>query len=147
LENSFVVLQEFYGTFAPDPMGGQRFAPKARLLFPDEQGRFRFNFDLRASQLELTFVAEKYVSERFRFQRQLGVGDVRYDAALQATSNWRDEVLLVLTPLVQNLLLEARYRLPERDQLWLGDWLAAQREKIIEAAPSDSQTRSQPYDE
>ena len=66
---------------------------------------------------------------RFRFQRQLGVGNLHYVAKMMPSAIWADELVLGVTPLVQNLLLEPGYRLPEPDQLFLGEWLATQRQE------------------
>ena len=87
------------------------------------------DFDWRASQFELNFVEQGYEVHRFRFQRQLGVGNLHYVAKMMPSTNWADELVLGVTPLVQNLLLEPGYRLPEPDQLFLGEWLATQRQE------------------
>ena len=41
-------------------------------------GRFRIQFDLRASAIETVFIAPEYRMERFRFQRQMGIVELRY---------------------------------------------------------------------
>ena len=130
----FIIVKEFYGNFAgnEDSKAGN-FIPRARLLHSlKEDGSFEMNFDWRASQFELNFVEQGYEVHRFRFQRQLGVGNLHYVAKMIPSSNWADELVLGVTPLVQNLLLEPGYQLPEPDQLFLGEWLAKQRQENFE---------------
>ena len=126
----FIIVKEFYGSFAGNETGeAGNFIPRARLLHSlKEDSSFEMDFDWRASQFELNFVGQGYEVHRFRFQRQLGVGNLHYVAKMMPSSNWTDELVLGVTPMVQNLLLEPGYRLPEPDQLFLGEWLAMQRQ-------------------
>ena len=126
----FIIVKEFYGSFAGNETSeAGNFIPRARLLRSFKaDGSFEMDFDWRASQFELNFVGQGYEVHRFRFQRQLGVGNLHYVAKMIPSSNWADELVLGVTPLVQNLLLEPGYRLPEPDQLFLGEWLAMQRQ-------------------
>jgi hypothetical protein len=128
---SFIIVKECYGSFAGNETSeAGNFIPRARLLHSlKEDGSFEMDFDWRASQFELNFVGQGYEVHRFRFQRQLGVGNLHYVAKMMPSSNWDDELVLGVTPLVQNLLLEPGYRLPEPDQLFLGEWLAKQRQE------------------
>ena len=127
----FIIVKEFYGSFAGNETSeAGNFIPRARLLRSlKADGSFEMDFDWRASQFELNFVEQGYEVHRFRFQRQLGVGNLHYVAKMIPSSNWADELVLGVTPLVQNLLLEPGYRLPEPDQLFLGEWLAKQRQE------------------
>ena len=59
-------------------------------------------------------------------------GNLHYVAKMIPSSNWADELVLGVTPLVQNLLLEPGYQLTEPDQLFLGEWLAKQRQENFE---------------
>ena len=126
----FIIVKEFYGSFAGNETSeAGNFIPRARLLRSlKANGSFEMDFDWLASQFELNFVGQGYEVHRFRFQRQLGVGNLHYVAKMIPSSNWADELVLGVTPLVQNLLLEPGYRLPEPDQLFLGEWLAMQRQ-------------------
>ena len=127
----FIIVKEFYGSFAGNETSeAGNFIPRARLLRSlNADGSFEMDFDWRASQFELSFVEQGYEVHRFRFKRQLGVGNLHYAAKMIPSSNWADELVLGVTPLVQNLLLEPGYRLPEPDQLFLGEWLAKQRQE------------------
>ena len=129
--SGFIIVKEFYGSFVENESGeAGNFIPRARLLRPlKADGSFEMDFDWRASHFELNFVEPGYLVHRFRFQRQLGVGNLHYVAKMMLSSNWADELVLGVTPLVQNLLLEPGYRLPEPDQLFLGGWLAKQRQE------------------
>ena len=127
----FIIVKEFYGSFVENENGeAGNFIPRARLLRSlKEDGSFEMDFDWRASQFELNFVEQGYEVHRFRFQRQLGVGNLHYVAKMMPSSNWADELVLGVTPMVQNLLLEPGYLLSEPDQLFLGEWLATQRQE------------------
>jgi hypothetical protein len=134
LRNGFIIVKEFYGNFVGNEAGeAGNFIPRARLFrFLKSEGSFDIDFDLRASQLELNFVKPGYEVHRFRFKRQFGVGDLRYVAKMIPSSDWSDELVLGVTPLIQNLLLEPGYLLLQPDQLFLGDWLAKQRDANFE---------------
>ena len=132
VKDGFVVVQEYYGNFVPTEEAETGYTPRARLVRPDSSGRFQLEFDWRASQLELNVVAQGYSTQSLRFQRQLGIGDIRFQVQLVRAPSWSDELVLSVTPLIQNLLLEPHYRLPEPDQLFLGDWLAQQRQDAFE---------------
>ena len=129
--SGFIIVKEFYGNFAGNESSeAGNFIPRARLLRAlKEDGSFEMDFDWRASQFDLNFIEQGYEVHRFNFQRQLGVGNLHYVAKMVPSSNWADELALGVTPLIQNLLLEPGYRLPEPDQLFLGEWLAKQRQE------------------
>ncbi|MDP7464199.1 MAG: hypothetical protein QF614_06895, partial [SAR324 cluster bacterium] len=87
-------------------------------------------FDLKASRLELAFVASGFEMQRFRFNRQFGVGELHYDATLEATPAWREHFMLQVGPFLENFIIEQRYQMPNLQQLYLGDWLATERLKL-----------------
>ena len=68
--------------------------------------------------------------ERFRFQRQMGIGELRYKARLNVESNWREHLILEVSPFLENFILEPRYKLAPTHQLFIGDWLDREREKV-----------------
>ena len=105
------------------------YAPKARLVLPKEDGRFRIHFDLEASAIELIFVASGYTMERFRFRRQIGIGKLNFDAKLSQSEMWRNQFLLQIGPFLDNFILEQRYQMPDSQQLFIGKWLDNERSK------------------
>ncbi len=128
----FIVVLEYYSQFIQFEKESPFYAPGARLIFPQENGQFRIIFDLQASAIELVFFSSGYEMERFRFKRQIGIGELRYDARLSKSKIWRNEFLLRVSPFLENFILEQRYKMPDSQQLFLGDWLDSEREKITE---------------
>ena len=125
----FVVVLEYYSQFIQFENESPLYAPKARLVFPEEDGRFRIHFDLEASAIELVFVASGYTMDRFRFRRQIGIGKLHFDAKLSQSEMWRNQFLLQTGPFLDNFILEQRYQMPDSQQLFIGEWLDNERSK------------------
>lgn len=123
----FIVVLEYYSRFVKFENEAPLYAPKARLVFPENDGSFRLNFDLKATAIDLTFIASGYSMQRFRFRRQFGVGELRYDARLKRSEVWETEFILQTAPFLENFILEQRYKMPDSQQLIIGNWLAEQR--------------------
>jgi len=102
------------------------------VVFPEKNGNFRISFDLKATAIDLTFIASAYSMQRFRFRRQLGVGELRYDASLPRSEVWQNEFILQIAPFLENFILEQRYKMPDSQQLFLGNWLAEERRRFAE---------------
>ncbi len=126
----FIVVLEYYSQFIQFEKESHLYAPKARLIFPQENGQFRISFDIHASAIELVFFSSGYEMQRFRFKRQIGVGKLNYEARLRESKFWRNEFLLRINPYLENFILEQRYKMPDSHQLFLGDWLDSERENI-----------------
>ena len=127
---SFIVVLEYYSQFIQFENESPLYAPETRLIFPEENGQYRISFDLEASAIELAFVASGYEMQRFSFQRQIGIGELRYDARLSRSEIWRNQFLMQTSPFLENFILEQRYKMPDSQQLFLGNWLDSEREKI-----------------
>ena len=128
----FIVVLEYYSQFIQFENESPLYAPKSRLIFPEENGQYRIRFDLEASAIELAFVASGYDMQRFSFQRQIGIGELRYDARLSSSEIWSNQFLIQTNPFLENFILEQRYKMPNSQQLFLGNWLDNEREKITE---------------
>ncbi|MBT3214961.1 MAG: hypothetical protein HN351_09975 [Deltaproteobacteria bacterium] len=128
----FIIVLEYYSNFVKFENESPLYAPKARVVFPDKNGNFRISFDLKATAIDLTFVASAYSMQRFRFRRQLGVGELRYDASLPRSEVWQHEFILQIAPFLENFILEQRYKMPDSQQLFLGNWLAEERRRFAE---------------
>ena len=128
----FIVVLEYYSQFIEFENESPLYAPKSRLIFPEENGKYRIRFDLEASAIELAFVASGYDMQRFSFQRQIGIGELRYDARLSSSEIWSNQFLIQTNPFLENFILEQRYKMPNYQQLFLGNWLDNEREKITE---------------
>tara|TARA_B100000401_G_scaffold290006_1_gene198471 strand:+ start:932 stop:1087 length:156 start_codon:yes stop_codon:yes gene_type:complete len=49
---------------------------------------------------------------------------------MNAESNWREHLILEVSPFLENFILEPRYKLAPTHQLFIGDWLDREREKV-----------------
>ena len=125
-----IVVLEYYSQFIQFENESPLYAPQARLIFPEENGQYRISFDMEASAIELAFVASGYDMQRFSFHRQIGIGELRYDARLSRSEIWRDQFLMQTSPFLENFILEQRYKMPDSQQLFLGNWLDSERENI-----------------
>ena len=128
----FIVVIEYYSQFIQFENESPLYAPKARLTFPEKNGQYRISFDLEASAIELAFVASSYDMQRFSFQRQIGIGELSYDARLRSSEIWSNQFLIQTNPFLENFILEQRYKMPNSQQLFLGNWLDNERENITE---------------
>ena len=126
----FIVVLEYYSQFIQFDNEAPLYAPEARLIFPGENGQFRISFDMEASAIELAFVASGYNMQRFSFQRQIGIGELRYDARLTKSEIWSNHFLMQTSPFLENFILEQRYKMPDSQQLFLGNWLEIERGNI-----------------
>ena len=66
----------------------------------------------------------------FRFQRQMGIGELLYDARLIRSGAWYNQFQLQTSRFLENFILEQRYKMPDLQQLFLGNWLDDEREKF-----------------
>ena len=128
----FIIVLEYYSNFIKFENESPLYAPKARVVFPDKNGNFRVSFDLKATAIDLTFIASAYSMQRFHFRRQLGIGELRYDANLSRSELWQQEFILQTAPFLENFILEQRYKMPDSQQLFLGNWLAEERRRFAE---------------
>ena len=119
----FIVVLEYYSQFIQLENESPLYAPEARLIFPQENGSYRISFDMEASAIELAFVASGYDMQRFRFQRQIGIGELRYESRLSRSEIWSNQFLIQTSPFLENFILEQRYKMPDSHQLFLGNWL------------------------
>jgi hypothetical protein len=113
---AFIIVLEYYSNFV-------KF---------EKNGNFNISFDLKATAIDLTFVASGYNMQRFRFRRQLGIGELNYDASLSRSEVWKNEFILQTAPFLENFILEQRYKMPDSQQLFLGNWLANERRRFAE---------------
>lgn len=130
VQDSFIVVKSYYSTFIQFEDQPPLYAPKARLVFPNRSGEFQVPVDFNAVKLELTFIAPDVAMQTFDFQRQVGVGNLRYDPQLVRTQRWHDHFFVAIMPYLQEFILEKRYEMADAHQLVIGDWLAKQKERL-----------------
>ena len=129
--DSFIIVLEYFSRFVQLENHQALYIPRAKLVRPESGGRYEIPFDLRASAIEAVFIADGYKLERFRFQRQTGIGELRYKARMKPLESWREHFILEVSPFLENFILEPRYKLAPAHQLFIGDWLNRQREHIL----------------
>ena len=100
----FIVVLEYYSQFIQFENEFPLYAPKARLIFLEENGQYRISFDLEGSAIELAFVASGYDMKRFSFQRQIGIGALLYDARLSRSEIWKNQFLMQTSPFLENFI-------------------------------------------
>ena len=128
---AFIIVLEYFSRFVQLEDRQTLYIPRAKLVRPEPGGRYEISFDIRASAIEAVFIAYGHWLERFRFQRQMGIGELRYEARMKTLESWREHFILEVSPFLENFILEPRYKLAPLDQLFIGDWLSRQREDIL----------------
>ena len=129
--DSFIIVLEYFSRFVQQEDRQTLYIPRAKLVRPESGGHYEISFDLRASAIEAVFIADGHRLERFRFQRQIGIGELRYEARMKPLESWREHFILEVSPFLENFILEPRYKLAPAHQLFIGDWLDRQREHIL----------------
>ncbi len=80
--------------------------------------------------VDIMFIAADHLTDTFRFARSLGLGRITYTAVLRPMRDWRSHFHTFLEPQLQHLIVEHRYRLAQREQKLLGEWLEAQKARL-----------------
>lgn len=124
VENSFILIQNYYPQFAELEENKQIYYPNAQLIFPDADGNFRIPFDLSAAKIQLSFIASGYAMENFAFQRQMGMGDITLLVEMKKIPAWQDHFFVTVAPFLQQFIIEQRFALEDAHQQFIGDWLA-----------------------
>ena len=125
-----VVAYLYHHQFVTSGSGAAVLVPTARVLRPGPQGDFSLEMSADVVRAELMFIAPGHLTQLFHFQRQLGVGDIDYRAELLRIGDWRSHYYTYLSPQLENLILERRYRLSPSEQQTLGQWLQLQNEQL-----------------
>ena len=122
--DGFIIIVEYYSRFIQFENESPIYVPKARLAFPNKKGDYLINFDLKASTIELTFIASGYKMKSFTFRRQVGVGNLQYDVRMKKSESWKHEFIINTRPFLENFIIEQRYEMPDSQQMFIGNWLA-----------------------
>jgi hypothetical protein len=96
----------------------------------ERDGTFRVPMPSDVVSLELIVVAPDRLSTEFRFNRQVGIGQVSYHPMLQAHAKWYSHYYTYVQPMLSNLIVERRYQLSNDDQQRIGDWLTLQSARM-----------------
>lgn len=128
-DQSFILVRTYYSQFVQFGEEAPLYFPQASLVFPDPQGNFSVPMNFGAAKIDLTFIASGYLMQNFAFQRQVGVGNLTYRARMEKTLGWQDHLFVSVMPFLQEFIIEQRYQLARAHQLFLGDWLEAEKAK------------------
>ena len=110
-------------------------------------GSFRVPMPSDVVTLELIVVAPDRLSTEFRFNRQVGIGQVAYHPILQAHSKWYSHFYTYIQPMLSNLIVERRYQLSNEDQQRLGNWLTVQSARMDALRESQAAARTRDGEE
>jgi len=127
---ALIVVYEYHNQFITKADGSAILRPTARVLRPSAQGTFSIGMPTDVVRLDVLFIAPEHLTELFHFQRQLGVGNIDYTARLAAIPDWRSHYYTYLSPQLQALIVDTRYRLAPHEQQLLTDWLQAQNARL-----------------
>ena len=130
--DSFIVITEYFSRFIQFENESPIYVPKSRIIFPNKKGDFHIDFDLKASSINLSFIAKGYKLHSFFFNRQIGVGNLKYDVELIKSKSWRNEFFINTRPYLEKFILEQRYDMPDYQQTFIGNWLAEVKNNLAE---------------
>ena len=128
IENSFIIIRKYYSQVIS--VEEKIYTPEVSLLFPNEYGDFTITMESSVAKIDLLFIASGYVMQSFLFQRQIGIGNISYYAKMQSTNAWKEHFFLNIQPLLQHLILEKRYLLPEIHQSFLDEWQEKEKQQF-----------------
>jgi hypothetical protein len=127
---SLIVVYAYHHTFIERGDGSVLLVPSAQVLRPGQAGDFIIEVPADVVRMEVLFIAADHLTQVFRFQRQVGVGDIDYSAKLPVMADWRSHYYTYLSPQLEELILDRRYRLaPEQVQM-LSQWMHDQDARL-----------------
>lgn len=125
-----IVVYERHHQFITYANGHAVLLTTARVVQPGREGDFSIDVPADVVKADFLFIAPNHLTELFHFQRQLGVGDIEYDADLKAMDDWRSHYYTYLSPQLQDLIVDPRYRVPPAEQQTLGHWMQVQDARL-----------------
>jgi hypothetical protein len=125
-----VVLQQHHQFVTRDEDGSAVLRAGAQVLQPGRAGGFVIHVPGDVVAMDVLFIAAEHLTEVFHFRRQVGMGDIHYQARLPYTADWRSHYYTFLSSQLEYLITEPRYRLDPAGQRLLGQWLQAQNERL-----------------
>lgn len=129
-----VVVYERHHEFVTYANGSAVLRTTARVVQPGRAGDFSIEVPSDVVRMDFLFIAPDHLTETFHFQRQLGVGDIEYDANLKAIDDWRSHYYTFLSPQLQDLIVDPRYHVPPAEQQLLGQWMQRQDARLNKGA-------------
>lgn len=102
----------------------------ADLRSVDKYGEFRVPMPSDVVSLELIVIAPDRLTGQFKFNRQVGIGQVIYTPELLLHNDWYSHFYTYIQPMLSHLIVEPRYQLSMEDQQRLGDWIQTQSDRM-----------------
>ncbi len=122
-DRPFIVVQKHHRTFF-ETSDGYLNRVSVSISRPDLKGNYSIEFGADTTQLDLIFYANGFLTDSFRFHRTLGIGKYGYDITLKKDKGWRNSFFLLIKPTLIAYVTEKRYKMPESDKYFVGDWLS-----------------------
>jgi hypothetical protein len=125
-----VVIYLYHHQFVNYADGSAVLLTSARVVRPGRHGDFSIDVPADVVRMDILFIAPGHLTELYHFQRQLGVGDIDYRTTLKSMPDWRAHYYTFLSPQLQELIVEPRYRLAPAEQQVLVDWMQEQDARL-----------------
>ena len=126
-----VVIYKYHHKFVSLEEGGPGLVhPTAHVVQVTRTGAYSIDMPADVVSVDILFIAPGRLTDTFRFNRQLGVGEITYKATLVPMEDWKSHFYTFLSPQLENLIVESRYRLSPRDQQVLSHWLTVQNKRL-----------------
>lgn len=94
------------------------------------EGGFEMRMPADVVAVDMFFVAPEHLTDVFQFSRSVGVGEVIYNTRLRRMGDWRSHFYTFLEPQLQPLVSDPRYNMGAGEELRLGNWLIAQKQRM-----------------
>lgn len=104
--------------------------PTAHVVVVRANGAYSVDMPNDVTEVDILFVAPDYLTHQFRFKRQIGIGNITFNPKLKPMIRWRDHYYTYLLPQLEHLIVDVRYKLSNREQQILGDWLHQQQARL-----------------
>ncbi len=127
---ALIVVFRYHHQFVTQGDGSAVLHPSAQVLPLGHGGGYRIPVPADVVRMDVLFIAPEHLTDLFRFQRQIGVGEITYRPVLRRMPDWRSHYYTFLTPQLEALIVDTRYRLPPQDVQRLSDWLQAQNDRL-----------------
>jgi len=134
-ETPFVLVRMHGATFIKNSDGTRLTRPSARLVYPDSNGRYRVYLDDEVNRVDLYYIARGTKPAQASFERTLGVSAYQFDISLKKDAHWHKGYYIGLKPILSGYITEPRYKMPPKDQLFLGDWMSETENRLDQKAP------------
>ena len=119
---TFILVKEHVRTFM-STSDGDLHRVGAKIAKVDEEGNYVVSYDSDVSRLDLFYFSEGHLMDSETFKKTLFIGSYEYNMTLKADSDYRNSYYLAIKPMLVELIIEPRYRLPITDQVFLKNWM------------------------